>query len=494
MAKTGTKFMMNTKREEKALLEFKNLMADLILLLGKATGSRTGYLYWVNRSRRQFVLETKFTNEPNVMFQDRVPFQKSYLDRYRDLDKVIQLVVGRDVKEEELDHYFNRLPVSHLLLIPFRNNGETVAISVLETTERLSLKDHELSLSAYKSAHINVLNTYLELTDLYEDQNKWTAFDSAVEKFNTAMDATEVLDVMLQEMQKLLSSGSAVVALRGMDTWVTVLQSNPSASALSIGLLVEERTMAHDALSKGEPVFSMHFNQNPKRISSLEYQTEGASLAMPMMITQRRHAVVVAYSENPLIFTESLKHQLKTLVKIASLTIEASLMRSAGQTDLFVSEFGSFIADLWELSLRQIDRRTHNPDEHIWFGLAGIENLTEIRSRYRLDELKKMQCYLVKALNPARTGYKGLVGFHSDYVYAYLFVSRSENHHQEWIEKSMRDIKKRFDLGDGQPVSLDVKFGSVKVIPGKTDVLQIVSDAKKALAFAMKDDVIVVNM
>jgi GAF domain-containing protein len=486
--------MLNNKREEKALLEFKKLIQDLMLLLAKATGTQTGYLYWVNRSRRQFVLETKFTTHPNVMFQDRVPFHKSYLDRYKDLDVAVQLEVGTDVNAIELEHYFNMIPVRYLLVIPFLNNNETVALSVLETIEKLSFKEIKEILSAYKSAHMNVLNRYLELTDLYEDQNKWTEFDTSLERFQTNMSAVEILDMVLQEMQKLLRGGGAVVALRGMDTWVTVLRSGGVDASPSVGLMVEDRTLAHDALSKGETVFSMHFNQNPKRISSAEYQTEGASLAIPLMVAERRQAVIIACNKNPLVFTESLKHQLKTLVKIASLTIEALLVRKAGETDLFVSEYGNFNAELMELSLSQILKRASHPHEYAWFGFAGIENLSEIRSRYRLEDLKKLQKYMVKALNPARTGYKGLIGFNSDYVYTYLFVSRSEKHHAEWIEKTMRDIKQKFDLGEGIPINIDVKFGSVKIDPQNPDMQQLISDAKKALNTAMKDSVTVVNL
>jgi GAF domain-containing protein len=486
--------MLNNKREEKALLEFKKLIQDLMLLLAKATGTQTGYLYWVNRSRRQFVLETKFTTLPNVMFQDRVPFDKSYLDRYKDLDVAVQLEVGTDVNAVELEHYFNKKPVRYLLVIPFRNNNETVALSVLETIEKLSIKEIKDILSAYKSAHMNVLNRYLELTDLYEDQNKWTEFDTSLERFQTNMSAVEILDMVLQEMQKLLRGGGTVVALRGMDTWVTVLRSGGVDASPSVGLMVEDRTLAHDALSKGETVFSMHFNQNPKRISSAEYQTEGASLAIPLMVAERRQAVIIACNKNPLVFTESLKHQLKTLVKIASLTIEALLVRKAGETDLFVSEYGNFNAELMELSLSQILKRASHPHEHAWFGFAGIENLSEIRSRYRLEDLKKLQKYMVKALNPARTGYKGLIGFNSDYVYTYLFVSRSEKHHAEWIEKTMRDIKQKFDLGEGMPANIDVKFGSIKIDPQNPDMQQMISDAKKALNTAMKESVTVVNI
>lgn len=486
--------MLNTKREEKALLEFKSLMDDLLMLLGRATGVQTGYLCWVNRSRRQFVLETTYTTVSNVMFQDRVLFDKSFLNRYKNLDKIVQLEVGRDLSVDELEHYYNGSSVRYLLVIPFRNNDETVALTVLESQEKLSITEQQTSLAAYNRAHINVLNTYLELTGLYEDQKVWTEFDEVLEKFKADMGATEVLELMLFEMQRLIAAGGVVVALRGMDTWVTVLRSGSNLATPSIGLLVEVRSLAHDALSKGEPVFSMHFNHNPKRISSSEFNTEGASFAIPLLIAGRRYAVIVVNSKNPLIFTESIKHQLRTLVKVASLTIENLLLRTSGLTELFVSEYGSFISELWEASLNHIANREDHAQENAWFGLAGIENLSEIRSRHRLEDLKKMQRYLVKALNPARTGYKGLIGFHSDYVYSYIFVSRSENHHQEWIDKTIFDLKNSFKLDNGQPVHVDIKFGSVKVIPGKKDVQQIIIDAKKALGFAMKDNVTVVNL
>ncbi len=63
---------MSKRREEKALLEFKHIMDDVVQLLRKATGAETVYFYWVNHVRKQFVLETNSTSLPNVMLFERL--------------------------------------------------------------------------------------------------------------------------------------------------------------------------------------------------------------------------------------------------------------------------------------------------------------------------------------------------------------------------------------------------------------------------------------
>jgi len=316
---------MSKNREEKALFEFKHIMDDLMQLLGRAVNAKTGYLYWVNRSRQQFVLETTYKMLPNVMFKDRIAFEHFFLNTYRDIDEIIQIKIGRDIDSSELPHYFDVVPVNYLTLIPFQNNGQTVAISVLETEHKLRIREFEQTVKAYESAHINVLNTYLELTDLYNEQNKWIDYDKSIDHISVNLGDVEILCTMADEMQKLVPGGGVVVALRGMETWVTVLRSENSPPSPAIGLMVEEKSMAYDALEKGKTLFSIHFNQNPKRVSSSEEYTEGATLAIPVLVADRRLAVVLAYDKNPLIFKESTKHQLKNLVRVASLAIQTKM-------------------------------------------------------------------------------------------------------------------------------------------------------------------------
>lgn len=477
---------MATNREDKALYEFKKIMENLLHLVSVSTKAHTGYLYWVNRSRQQFVLETSFTTLQNVMFKDRVGFKDLYLKNFTDIERNIHLEVDKNIESSELKHHFDPVKTKNILLIPFLNNGETVAITVLESDSSLNKDILQKAVSSYKSAHVNVLNTYLELTDLYEDQNRWEVYDKSLEVFNSSLSHVEVLEHMLNELKRLLPGGGATVVLRGMETWVTVLRCDHSPTSPALGLMVEERSMAYDALNKGKPIFSMHFNQNPKRISSSEKETEGATLAVPMLINGRRQGVVLAYDKNPLVFTESVKHQIKNLVRTAGLTIRASIGKLNSAYDLFATEHGNFRDDVWKLSLqKQLVRLKEFPEE-AWFGLIGIENLSDLRATYRLDDLKKLQRIIIKALNPSRLGYNGLIGFNSDYVYSYLMIGHSKEHHKQWLKTNINDLKNKVDMGDGRKVSVSINAGTIKLESPDRDVNELINDAKQALNRSLK--------
>ena len=470
------------KREEKSLVEFKQIMDDLVHLLRKSTGSQTVYLNWVNRARQQFVLETQSTSLPNVMFRDRVMFEQHFLNPFIDLNEMKALKVGRDVSRETLNHYYDFVPVQHLLLIPFRNNGETVAITVIETETPLSISDNEDSISAYRNALANVLNTYLELTDLYGREEVWTDYEASLEKITPKNHKVDILNSMAVEMQKLLPSGGVSIVLRGMEVWTTVFNTSVSEISPVPGLVMEEKSMAYDALQKGEPQFSIHFNQNPKRISGDERKTEGATMAVPLIINGRRHGVVLAYDKNPLTFKESTKHQIINLVRTAMLSIQVNLDRLPVDKDLFASDYGNFIPDLWELALQKELEQTGRRENKLWFGLITIDNLQVLRSKYRLEELNRIQRTLVKLLNPNLYGANGYVGFNSDYVMTSLVYCQSELKFSKWVE----DIKTKFsspiELSDGKKIKLGIKIGSVRVDSGFDDIHDITSAAKKELS------------
>lgn len=476
---------MSSKREEKALFEFKHIMTDLMQLVGKSTNTQTGYMYWVNRSRRQFVLETTYTVLSNVMFKDRIAFNRFFLDQYKDIKEVVQLKIGRDIPREDLLHYYNSSPTNYLTLIPFENNNSTVALTVLETETRLDLIELEASISAYKNAHMNVLHTYLELTDLYDDQNKWVEYEKSTDRIKRKLSKVKILEVMAEEMQKLLSTGGVSVVLRGMETWVNVIRSSDSPKSPELGLMVEDKSMAYDALQRGEALFSIHFNQNPKRISPSESDTEGATLAIPILISEKRCAVVLAFDKNPLIFKESTKYQLKNLVKIASLTLQSHLKNSEFDQNILATEYGNFQSELMNLCIKK-EMEARSKKQHTWFGLIGIENLSELRSRFRLEDLKKLQRLMVKALNPARLGFNGLIGFHSDYVYSYILVSTEENHHEQWLNRIKNDLKDKLDLGDGRKVEVLIQNGSHKVGPNSVLAENYWRDVKHDLNTAIK--------
>jgi hypothetical protein len=460
-------------------------MENLLQLLTKATAAETGYLYWVNRKREQFVLETTQTELSNVMFKDRIDFEKFFLDDYKNIKTPVQLEIGKQLDLSQLTHYFNRPSVKYLTIIPFQNNGETVSLTVLESENALSLSEFEKSFSSYISAHVNVLNTYLELTDLHEDEQKWLDYDQKLNNLATHTGNVDILDKLIKEVQGLLPTGGVVLAVRGMSTWVTALRSVQSPKSPEVGLMVEEKSLAYEALNKGESLFSIHFNQNPKRISSSEVQTEGATLAIPMLIRDKRQAVLLAYDKNPLVFKESVKHQMKNLVRVAALEMKSEMSGKEIHSDLFTTEYGNFIQEIWMLSLDQYLKRKRPPTDQVWFGMIGINNLAELRSQYRLEDLKKVQRLMVKALNPSRLGYNGLIGFNSDYVFTYMFSGSAEEDHQQWLEANMKDLKSKLDLGDARHVEVDIKAGFVKITSDTLKSDKVLSDAKQALNIAM---------
>lgn len=476
---------MNRNREEKALVEFKQIMENLLILLCKATEAQTGYLYWVNRKREQFVLETSRTSLSNVMFKDRIGFTNYFLDDFKNIKDPIQLEAGHDLNPSVLQHHYERPSIRYVTIIPFQNNGETVALTVLESENRLAMKEVSKILSAYHNVHVNVLNTYLELTDLHADEQRWSDYDESLSIFNHQQGIVDILNKMLTEMQKLLPTGGVVIAARGMSTWVTILRSSNAAPSPDIGLMVEEKSLAYESLQKGKPLFSIHFNQNPKRISTSEVKTDGATYAMPLMIRDRRHAVILAYDHNPLVFKESVKHQLNNMVRMASLMIKNEMGELGISRDLYTTEYGDFIEELWRLSLEKQLQRKRDPNEQIWFGMIGIDNLSELRSRYRLDDLKKLQRRMVKALNPSRLGYNGLIGHNSDYVFTYIFSGSSEKDHSSWLETNIDDLRNKLDLGDERMIEVRIKAGFIKIEAGRQDANMIVNEAKQALNMAM---------
>lgn len=470
------------KREEKSLIEFKQIMEDLVHLLRKSTGSQTVYMNWVNRSREQFVLETQSTSLPNVMFSDRVVFDQHFLDPYKDLSELKTLKVGHQISQEELRHYYDFVPVSHLLLIPFKNNGETVAITVLETEKPFMVQDHEESISAFRSALANVLNTYLELTDFYGQEQVWTEYENSLKAISPKHHKADILDRMAIEMQKLLPGGGVTVLLRGMEVWTTVFSTSKTDISPVPGLVMEEKSMSYDALQAGEPQFSIHFNQNPKRVSGDEQKTEGATLAVPIIINGRRHGVVLAYDKNPLTFKESTKHQITNLVRTAVLSIQVTSGRLPVDKDLFTSDYGNFIPDLWELALEKEISGAQDKKWMCHFGLLTIDNLQALRSKYRLEELKRIQRTLVKLLNPNLSGAHGFIGFNSDYVMTFLVYTKSEDAFREWVRNVKEKFESPVELSDGKQVKIDLKLGAVKADSSYEDVHDIISDAKKELS------------
>ena len=240
--------IVGQKRQEKALREFKQVLNDLIFLLRSASEMETVYMYWVNRSREQFVMETQSTMLDNVMFKDRISFKNHFLDEYKDLDEPVAVEVGEDIPASALNHYYNDVPVRYVTLLPFVNNGETVAITVLESKDHIFTDNKSDVIYSYINALRNVLNTYLEISDLYEQQDEWINYEEAISNVEVRCHRAKLIKRLLNTIQSFLHDGGVSFVSQGMESWCNVMNADEAQYAPPIGMKMEERSMAYEAV------------------------------------------------------------------------------------------------------------------------------------------------------------------------------------------------------------------------------------------------------
>lgn len=480
--------LMGKKRQEKALREFKQVLDDLMFLLRNASGMQTVYMYWVNRSRKQFVMETQSTSCKEVMFQDRVDFGQHFLESYRDLTEPLTIQVGKEIEAGALSHYYNDVPVRYITILPFLNNNETVAITVLESENPVMANEKSEVIYSYINALRNVLNTYLEISDLYERQDEWAEYEEQLNVLNTRSHRAEIISRMLNAMQNLLHEGGVSFIGQNMDQWTNLLNADHAQFAPPVGMPMEERTLAYEALQKGNPEFSIHFNNNPKRLSPREIHTEGATLAIPLVMHERRQGLVLVYDKNPLIFKESTKHKLINFVRMASFKIMANDPKLDISKSLVTNEYHALLPDVWERIIQAELQRKNNDrtNNHSWFGLITLADLPGIRTKLRLEELNQMQHDLVVAFNPNRFGVSGSIGFHADYVYSFFLQSSNPNAIKEWTSSLRDEFRSPFKLSNGKEIQSGIKIGYVTIKNDLEDAYQVVNKAKAALSQAMK--------
>lgn len=480
---------MSLDRQEKALREFKQIMSDLVHLLRTSTRVELAYMCWVNRARQQFVWEANSTNLPNVMFKDRVAFSQHFLEEYKDITEIKQLVIGEDVSKGKLNHYFNFVNAKNMLLIPFINKGETVGITVLETEKELKLSEISDQVHSYNNAMVNVLDTYLEVVDLHEQQKEWEEYEESLNALDFRLHRTELLARTLEEMQLYLPNGGACLLVPCMDGWSLVMNSRYSKNAPMIGLTMDDKTVAYDAIEKGHPVFNMHFNNNPKLISSSEKKAEGASFSIPILVHDRRQAAIVTYDPDPLTFKESTKHKLSNLARVASLSIQSVAKKTGLSNELFTENFGAVMSEMWEASLEnELKKVQSGRGVPTWFGLVSPHDLSTLRTQHRLEELQRIQTDMVNFLNPSRHGIPGFMGFNSDYVYAFIIQSEKENAVELWMDSVRTKLAHGLRLSMGGTLNVAFKAGFTQLTPNDANAYQVLTKAKKALSEVVKNE------
>jgi hypothetical protein len=450
-------------------------------------------LYWVNKIRGQFVLETVATRVKNTVFQDRVSFSQHFLEPFIELQEPVMIEVGKHVSVEQLTHYYNSVPIRYLTIMPFVNNGETVALTVLESKFNTIREDEEEAIDAYNNALGNLLHTYMELADLSENQAQWSDYQMQLDHVMAEKSAIYLIHETLALIQHYLKYGGVSFLTRNLDNWSVVANSEKAFNALPLGMLLEEQTLANEALHSGKPQFAIHFNGNPWRVNATEHAATGASFAIPLLVNDRRQGVFICNDESPLVFNESTKHKLINTVKMISLKLESPRYGASVEKDLFAVVHGLLDPDFWRATLITEIRRTRlYPKIKTYFGFITIGQLHEIRAKHRLDSLQQLQYDIVRLANPANLGLSGMLGQFSDYVYAFIIQGSDEQVVGKWVKAVNKILQKPVLFKDGSNRVIRLHYGYTLIKEDVKDEDQLISEAKTALSHALKNpDVLV---
>src|SRR5699024_199574 len=415
------KEVLGQKKQEKALREFKSVLRDLVFLLRSASDMQTVYLYWVNRAREQFVLETQSTSLENVIFKDRLSFEEHFLQDYKNNIETLTVEVGEELKASQIKHYYDEVPVKYVTMLPFVNNEETVAITVLESEDHGFTEDQNEVIHSYIDALHNVLNTYMGISDLYEKQDEWIDYESCLGQLDIRCHRAQMIKRLLNIMQEYMHDGGVSFVAQGMDVWCNVMNADEANNAPAIGLAMDKHSVTGEAIRNKRSEFAIHFNNSPKQLSPREHSTDGATLAIPLMMNGRQQGAVLAYDKNALIFKESTKHKLSNLVRVAGLQIMANDPSIGIDQPVLTTVSGAYLPDIWRSTVdaELEERSTRQPAEDSWFGLITLSNLAELRTKMRMEQLEQMQQDLVSTFNPCLYGYNGILGYHSDYLYTF---------------------------------------------------------------------------
>jgi hypothetical protein len=481
------------KREERALRNFKQVLQEMLFLLMQSTRSETASLQWVNQQRSQFVLETSCSRHRDVTFQDRVGFENSFLNPYKNLDEPVQLEVGVHVEQGALQHYYRSMPVRYINVIPFINNGETVALTVLETADAEVRPEDEAAVGSYNNALANLLYTFLELNDLSRNESEWEEYDAALDQLSDRDEFAVMMDNVVSQLQSYLFKGGVTMLCRAAGGWRVALNSAYANAAPRVGTVLKENTLAYAALKSGRPEFAIHFNGNPRRVGSDEPTCQGASFAIPMLLFDRRQAVFVVYDQNPLIFKESVKHKLTNLVRIAALKMMSSPEAGKISEDLLAGSTGALHATVTDRILtRQLQRSSLFPDEHTWVVMFSSDEITSLRTRHGVETLKNLRKQIVMATMRDMNGVSSVVGFHADYIFTAIVCSNDADGLGKWLTYLQALKNKSFDCSD-QSVYLNFQAGAVKSDGRYQDVYQLMRALKKVFSESSKTNNFVVE-
>lgn len=465
------------RKEEQSRKKFKRTLRNMVTLLRHGTDVETVYLTWVNKARKQFVFECHATRVHNLLFQDRTHFSESFLHPFTNLKQALRLEIGNDVAPEALSHYAGEITSKYITILPFINNGETVALTVLESKFKDFTDEEGLCLKAYSDGIFNMLQTYLELSDLSEDESYWINYEEAINGLLKIRADFDAIDYVMRYISSELSNGCVSFLSHGIGGWSVLANKGITGRRLPLGISSVKNSLAQQALESGTSEFSIHFNGNPKRVSTYEPLAKGASMGIPLLLSDRRQGLFIIHEENALLFKESSKHKWSNLVRMLGLNLSAKYP-SRITDDIFATRFGLLPQDLWKGAVEEALKNTAQNVANYWVAFVSMGNLSGLRTRHRSEELNQIQQQFLERLSPQNHLENGLMGLYSDYQYLILIEGDSEQSFDHWDQKVSQSLKTPVELPGGKSELINAEISALHLDPSLGSADQIVRKLK----------------
>ncbi|MCH8486314.1 MAG: hypothetical protein LAT75_05570 [Candidatus Cyclonatronum sp.] len=480
--------------EKQAKRRFKDAARNLLRLLRASVGAQTSYMYWINRNREQLVLECADSDLQEVVFQDRITFKEHFLTPWLDLDHPALIDTGNENRQLKLLHHISEQDqlVKTLLLIPFVNNGETVALSVAEFTRAVAEGElAEETVTAYHDSVENILQTFLDLSFMLEQEERWARQEKTSQNLLGRMNSCQLLRRLVVEAAALTKKGGAVLALKNGSGWQLVFRAGAMIHELPAGLELTEHSQAWLALESGEPRFTLHFNGNPKRFHPAETPATGASLAIPMDVLDFRQGLLLVWDEDPLRFTESQRHMYISMCRVVSLQLGQPRFGHTGKPEepLLGTPHGAYNLELLEHVLEQEfeNRKPETEGAKPWLVMVTPADYHILRTRNALRKTNEIQRQMILDLGPARSGLSGLVAFHSDSI-CLVYLRAEEKQADKWLLRFAQHSREQGLAGRVYPSDIDFIATKYCIPAGETDVYNCIQAVRKALNAAIKEN------
>ncbi len=475
-------------REDQALRRFKEAVSELITLLRTSLGVPTVYLYWINRHREQFVLESSSTSLRGVVFQDRTSFDDHFLNGFREITEAEIVETGEEFPVSLLPHHVGEPDVKSLIIFPFVNKDETIALTVAESNEDGNPSDQDLEAAeAYQQALGNILKTYLELSELLGEEDRWQNFQSTAESYTERLSVQELLVKLTNDTAGLTQNGGAALLTRGIGSWHVLYESGKSGRGVRTGMRMTENAQANRALRSGKPEFSLHFNGNPKRVGNGEPFFEGASLSVPLTIHDRRQGVLVVWDENAMAFRESLKYMIADLARISGLQLSQARYGIGATEDFSTGETEAYTREFLESALDNALKQPSGEEAGLHLVFISIKDYQNLRTSHRLESLKQMQRELAHDLNPNNAGTPGLVSFYADSQFLVL-VHSGKSGLDKWLKEFYDIVQSKQGQGRVYISGLDFYVGIHKIDVRDISAYDHIQAAKQQFNRAVKEE------